>query len=87
MLDGSYPHIITYAIGYALTNSANNEMFAVKDFIEIDKLYNKVGKIQSLEILREIDLPKKWEMDLSSQPWGCKGSIFNIYKFFTILFY
>ena len=31
-------------------------MFVDKDFIEIDKLFNKVGKIQSLDILREIDL-------------------------------
>ena len=46
MHDGSYPYSITYVIEYALTNSANNEMLADKDFIEIDKLFNKVGKIQ-----------------------------------------
>ena len=46
MHDGSYPYSITHAIEYALTNSANSKMFADKDFIEIDKLFNKVGKIQ-----------------------------------------
>ena len=55
---GSYPYSIMYAIEYALTNLANSEMFADKDFIEIDKLFNKVGNIQSPKILREIDLPE-----------------------------
>ena len=59
MHDGSYPYSITYAIEYALTNSANSEMFVDKDFIEIDKLFNKVRKIQSPDILREIDLPEE----------------------------
>ena len=68
MHDESYPYSITYAIEYALTNSTSSEMFVDKDFIEIDKLFNKVGKIQSLKILREIDLPEECEIDLSSQP-------------------
>ena len=59
MHDGSYLYSITYAIEYALTNLANSEMFADKIFIEIDKLLNKVGKIQSPETLREIDLPEE----------------------------
>lgn len=56
MHDGSYPYSITYAIEYALTNSANSEMFADKKFIEIDNFFNKVEKIQPPELLREIDL-------------------------------
>ena len=74
MHDESYPYSMTYAIEYALTNSVNSEMFAHKDFIEIDKLFNKVGKIQSPEILRELDLPEEWEMDLSSQPTFIRGN-------------
>ena len=49
MHDGSYPYSITYAIEYALTNSANSEMFADKELNEIDKLFNKVGKINLLK--------------------------------------
>lgn len=32
--------------------------------MKIDKLFNKVRKIQSLEILGEIDLLEEWEVDL-----------------------
>ena len=74
MHDGSYPYSITYAIEYALTNTTNSEMFANKDFIEIDKLFNKVGKIQPPERLREINLSEEWEMDLSSQPTLIEGN-------------
>ena len=74
MHEGSYPYSITYAIKYALTNSANSEMFANKYFIEIDKLFSKVGNIKYPEILREIDLSKGWKMNLSSQPTLIKGN-------------
>lgn len=57
--DGSYPYSITYAIEYALTNSINNEMF---------------GKTLSFKILREINLPEEWEVDLSNQPTLTRGS-------------
>lgn len=57
--DRSYPYNKIYAIEYALTNLNNSEMFANKEFIEIDKLFSKVGKIQSPEISREIDLLKE----------------------------
>ena len=78
MHEGSYSASITYAIDYALTNSANSEMFADKKFIEIDKLFNKVGKIQFSKILREIDIPEEWEMDLCSQPTLIKERLLNV---------
>ena len=74
MHDGSYPYSITYAIEYALTNSINNEIFADKEFIEIDDLFDNFWKTQSFKILREINLPEEWKMDLSSQPTLTRGS-------------
>ena len=56
-------------------------MFADKDFIEIDKLFNKFGKIQPPEILREIDLPEEWEMGLSSQPTLIKGNTTKVIEY------
>ena len=78
MHDGSYSYSIIYVIEYALTNSANSEMFADKKIIEIDKLFNKVGKIQFYKILREIDIPEEWEMDLYSQPTLIKEILLNV---------
>ena len=48
-------------------------MFADKEFREIDDLFDNFGKTLSFKILREINLPEEWEMDLSNQPTLTRG--------------
>lgn len=54
MHNGSYPYGITYAIQCALTNSINNKMIANKEFIEINKLFNKVRKYSLLRFYEKL---------------------------------
>ena len=44
----------------------------------IVKLFNKVGKIQPLEILRKIDLLEEWKIDLSIEPTLIRRNTTNL---------